>query len=38
MTIIAFISMALLMLTIGFFIGAYCGRLATLDEYHLYDD
>lgn len=32
MIIIAFISTALLMFTIGFFIGAGCGRLATLDE------
>lgn len=32
MTFIAFISVALLMFTVGFWIGVWCGRQATLDE------
>lgn len=32
MTFIAFISTALLMLAIGWWLGIWCGRQATLDE------
>lgn len=32
MAFLAFISTALLMLIIGFFIGVYCGRQVTLNE------
>ena len=32
MTIIAFISTAVLMFVVGMWFGAYCGRQATLDE------
>ena len=32
MTVIAFISTAFLMLVVGWLIGAWCGRQATLDE------
>ena len=32
MTIIAFISTALLMLVLGWWFGVWCGRQATLDE------
>jgi hypothetical protein len=32
MTVIAFISTALLMLTIGWWIGIWCGRQVILDE------